>query len=77
MTWHRITAATGNRDSLPTTPCERTIGSSWTYDAGGGEIRLAVAGGTVYVGSDDVHGVRAVRRTVASRGTRLSDPALL
>jgi putative pyrroloquinoline-quinone binding quinoprotein len=38
----------------PVAPATSTATVRWTYDTGdGGEIRPAVAGGTVYVGSDD------------------------
>ena len=39
--------------AAPTAPATPSASARWTYDTGGGVIRLAVAGRAVYIGSDD------------------------
>jgi outer membrane protein assembly factor BamB len=48
-----IIASGPDTSSRPRASAAPAASARWTYDTGAGVIRLAVAGGTVYVGSDD------------------------
>jgi outer membrane protein assembly factor BamB len=47
------TSSRPRASATPTTPATPSASVRWTYDTGGGVIRPAVAGGTVYIASDD------------------------